>query len=117
MQPQLRTAFDALERRRRDLFDRLAGFDDAQLAFRPSEGAWCLLEVAEHLAIVEEALLAQANDAAFVRSLRKTLKSRVLMQIVWFVLKTEIRVKAPVKALVPTAVAPLDETARRFEEI
>jgi hypothetical protein len=115
MQPNLRTTFDALERRRRDLLDRLAAYDEAQLAFRPAPDMWCLLEVAEHLALVEEILLAQANDDAFARRLRKTLKSRALMTVVWFVLGSGIRVKAPLKALVPKTVVPLDESARRLE--
>src|SRR4051812_11256601 len=115
MHPELRAAFDGLERRRRDLFDRLAGFDDAQLTSRPSPDAWCLLELTEHLVIVEELLLVQANDAARTRELRKTLRSRVMMPVVRFVLRNNIRVKAPSKMLLPKEVSPLEETGRRFD--
>jgi hypothetical protein len=43
----------AVERAREKLLGSVAGFSDAQAAFRPGEGQWSVLEVLEHLYLAE----------------------------------------------------------------
>jgi uncharacterized damage-inducible protein DinB len=94
MLPNLQQRFDALEESRRALFDDLRATTSEQLTFRPPDGGWCLLQAAEHMRMVDEAVIRQlAKNETLAR--KRTLKDRFghLLVRVWLTLG--LKAKAP----------------------
>lgn len=112
MIPRLQARYDELEQRRSDLLVELSGLDGSQLAFRPSSEAWSVLQVAQHLLLVEEAILAQRPEQELCR---RNPRQRVGHLLVSLVLKTGLRVRVPTRRVVPEPVVDLGETAERWE--
>jgi hypothetical protein len=56
-------AIDRLSSSRERLFQAIAGLSDAQGAFTPEPGRWCILELVEHLANSDPGLLGRIDRA------------------------------------------------------
>lgn len=48
-----------------DYVKQLTGLSDAQLNFRAAEGRWTIAEIAEHITVVEEALIGMVTSGMF----------------------------------------------------
>lgn len=107
---------DAIDARRRVLLDEVATVDAGVLATRPPSGGWSVLEILEHLVLVEVYVLGDLADAGRRPAGRRTLKSRVLYRVVFFVLRFGIPVRAPSRKMVPTGTPTLDDVRRRWDE-
>jgi hypothetical protein len=53
-----------------DFVKQLTGLSDAQLNFRASEGRWTIAEIAEHIIVVENALMGMFNAPNAAKSLK-----------------------------------------------
>ena len=112
MLPVLQAGFDALERRRHDLLERLRGSSPEQLAFHPPGGGWSLLEVAEHMVIVEEAVGQQIQKNEVLAE-RRTPSEWVRLRLMRFWLGVGLRARAP-RRVRPEGHASLDEIEQRW---
>ena len=84
---------------------------------RPPMGGWSLVDVVEHLVLVEQGLnsaLAKAPNPARPRVVRWDQGFRFLVMRV--VLKVGVRVKAPVVEVLPTRELPWHALLSRWEE-
>ena len=116
MLPELQTRFDAITQRRSALLDHLRGLDAARLRYRPTPAAWSLLQVAQHLVLLERLVLKSA-----LRDPRAGVQRRwwhaIGARMVAFVFRHGFRVPAPTRQVVPAGETSLDETARQWEEL
>ena len=114
MPTALRRQYARLERQRAALLDRLGPFTDAQRAFQPDPESWSLAGVVQHLVLVEEAMVRNGRRQAATRSAGVTLRSRILARMLFAALGRDIRVRAPVVAVVPRSHLPLAELVPRW---
>jgi uncharacterized damage-inducible protein DinB len=94
MLPELEMRFTALEEERHRVLEALTAASSAQLSFQPAAGGWSLLEVAEHMVRVEEAValqLAKSETVAQSRSLGQWFRHK----LVRFWLAVGLRAQAP----------------------
>jgi hypothetical protein len=96
-----------LERQRAALLERLEAYTDAQHAFQPAPGCWSLAGVVQHLVLVEEALVRHGRRQAATRPPQVTFGSRLKERIVLAVLARDVRIRAPVAAVVPVTHVPV----------
>jgi hypothetical protein len=96
-----------LERQRAALLERLDVFTDGQHAFQPAPDCWSLAGVVQHLVLVEEALVRYGRRQAATRPPRVTLGSRLKERMVLAVLARDVRVRAPVAAVIPVTHVPI----------
>lgn len=113
MHADLLAPYDALERRTRNLLSQLAALDEEQRRFQPAPDAWCLLQVAEHLAITEETVL-KGLQLGLPEGRRRRLRDRLAHPLVKTLLRLPMRVKAPLPVLVPQEVHSLDDVRQRW---
>jgi hypothetical protein len=116
MLPELKQKFDALEEQRRALFDRLAREDDARLRYHPASSSWSMLQVVEHLVLVE-GLVMKTMLRAERPIVRRRWWHRIGAWLVSIVLGRGIRVPAPSKKVVPLTDSPLHESGAKWDEL
>jgi hypothetical protein len=114
MHADLLAPFDGLERRTRNLLAQLAALDEAQRRFRPDADAWCLLQVAEHLAITEETVLQALRKGIPEGRRRRRLRDRLAKPLVLAIMHLPVRVRAPLPVLLPREVHDLETVRRRW---
>lgn len=114
MSTALQRHFARLERQRASVLERLAAYSDAQHAFQPSPECWSLAGVVQHLVLVEEAFVRYGRHQAETRPARVRLTSRLRECVVRSVLARDVRVRAPVAAVVPRTHVPLALLAPRW---
>jgi uncharacterized damage-inducible protein DinB len=114
MHTDLAPLFAQLEARKRALLEALREMPPDQLQFRPDPNSWSPLQVAEHLMLVERGFNAQL---ARPRETPTTLRHRIGAVVVWVVMKTGIRVKAPVQAVVPSEAMSYEDLAATWDEV
>lgn len=90
-----------MDRRRRALLQAVLAMEPALREARPGEGRWSILEIVEHLVRVEDGLLERLRSPEQA-SRRRSLKHRLLYRVVMGVLRSPVRVKAPVVSMLPT---------------
>ncbi len=107
MATTLQRQYARLERQRAALLERLDAYADAQHAFQPDPESWSLAGVVQHLVLVEEALVRNGRRQAATRPSRVSLRSRFKARLVLSVLARDVRVRAPVAAVVPQTHVPI----------
>lgn len=112
----LQSRFDAIAHRRQSLLDHLRNLDDAQLHYRPTASAWSLLQVAQHLVLLERIVV-----KSVIRDPRPGLRRRwwhaIGARLVAFVFRHGFRVPAPTRKVVPLENTPLEESARQWADL
>lgn len=98
--PSVARRLDAADRVRRDLVRELEAMDPALLGARPRPGKWSIQEIVEHLVLAERAFLKglERGTPPGPRSLKHALAYPMVM----FILRWDIPVKVPSRAMVPT---------------
>jgi uncharacterized damage-inducible protein DinB len=79
----------------------------------PVPGKWSVLEILEHLVLAEEAVLRQFRAPAGAGG--HSLRDRVMYRVVMFVLRFDIPVRVPARAMVPGGGAELAELRERWD--
>ncbi len=115
MLAKLQRRFDAIETRRLVLLEDLAALTPAQRAFRPMPTAWCLTDVAQHLALVD----GRTTRALTERRVSGVTRRRAVDVVFWMrvldlIWITNVRVKMPVKGVAPDPAVTLDDAAARW---
>ena len=109
----------ALEERRRHLFDRLEGLDQDFLNRPPGEGRWSMIQVMCHLIRAEELSLSyiqkKVDKPEGLPDVTVSGWLRVLALAV--VLRSPLRVKAPAAAADVPEREDLAKTRRRWDEV
>jgi hypothetical protein len=109
-------SFSILEERKSRLFTKLSDFSNDQLATKPDENAWSILQVLDHLIYAEAASLAytkrkmqagdQLKDASSITFLRMSLYDAIL--------RTPYRIKAPAVVASPKGIESLEKALTEF---
>lgn len=117
MLPRLRRRLDRMERQRLALLEEVARLDGGQLGFRPSAESWSTLDVVEHLVRVEEAVVLRASQQPRSRSTGQAARAALAMVLTRLLFRAGIRVKAPVKSILPQGTATLPELCERWDRV
>jgi hypothetical protein len=117
MLPKLARHFQGLEKSKAALLERLSALNDEVLYRKLSESIWSLAEIAQHLVLVEEEVLRQFRAGTPTDRRRRTLRDRGGLMMVNFVFRKGIRVKAPMRSVVPVSESSMDEICRRWNEV
>ena len=115
MAAPLQALIDALDRERLALLDRVDALGDGAISARPQPDAWSILEIVEHLVVAEAVILQGLPPAAELTDRSRTLKQRILFQVVMVILRFGIPVKVPTRRMVPTGRVPLTELRERWD--
>lgn len=98
MFPRLRAQLDALAARRATFEADTRALSEAQLRFRPAEGAWSVAEVAQHVLHVEHEVTKAAMKPGVERRGRKrTPREWAGMILFLAVVKLGVRIRVPQK--------------------
>ena len=106
---------DRLERGRAALLERLAPMSPAELTARPAAGGWNVLDVVQHVIIVEELVLRALATRPGPLSLAERVRSGLRLTALRIYLRSGGRVQAPTPAILPQGRVPLDELRARWE--
>ncbi len=113
MLDELSKRLGVLDEARESFLVTVRAASEAQRAFRPAPGSWSMLDVTEHLVLAEEkSLLGMLKGPP--SGMTVTPLARVRMAMVLLVLRTDLRVKAPVARVLPTGSAALPELEARW---
>ncbi len=109
---QLKKHFDHLESSREQFLSGISQYDSTQLAFSLRPDAWSLLQIAEHIVLVEEGLLVgRAFDKTRGEHRGRRLRYALRRLIVGFIFKLGLRVPMPVTGIGPGSLSSLPEIA------
>lgn len=117
--PVLEKRFEQMESVRQDLLNRLGGFSEAQLNFKPGPKQWSMLEVVEHLVAAEEmtaeSLLGTLPE--LFQAGKPTLASRLKFGLLILIMRSPLRVPAPTRVVIPDPerTRTLSELTQRWE--
>lgn len=115
MPTALQRQYASLERQRSGLLQHLGTYSEVQQAFLPSPESWSLAGVVQHLVLVEEVFVRTGRREAGMRPALVRLRSRLALRMVLGVLGRDVRIRAPVAAVVPSVHVPLAQLGPRWE--
>lgn len=104
-----------IEAKRARLLDELSDVDPSWLGAHPRPGKWSVLEIVEHLVLSEDAVFGDPARLEVGPPLRRGPKNRVLFLVVMFVLRFDIPVKVPSRAMAPRGGGSLADLRLRWE--
>ncbi|MEX1185410.1 MAG: DinB family protein [Gemmatimonadaceae bacterium] len=121
MLPRLRVQLDGLLARRTTFEAETRALSDAQLRFRPAEGAWSIAEVAQHVLHVErEVTKAAMKPGVERRGRRRTPREWAGMIAFLAVVKLNFRIRVPQKVagrVTPAADPDMDALWSEWREL
>lgn len=115
MDPSLAKHWDALESRRLAFLADLEATSPAARAFKPSPEAWSLEDVAQHLWLVERGAVHILESRLEKPPLPRDWLSPLKLTLMHVAGGADIRVKAPVKEIVPQAPMKLEAIRAEWE--
>jgi DinB superfamily len=98
------------------LLNEMGTLDPDKLVAKPLAGKWSILEIIEHLAIAERAVLQGLPEPSRLNARERRLKHRFSYAIVMFVLKFGVPVQVPSPAMLPRGDRSLAELRRLWDE-
>lgn len=120
MLPSLHKRFTVLENTRAQLLKELKRLHESQLAFKSAPEAWSILEVVEHLILVERASLSylhkKRGDLASLKKLGRV-DSAWRCFLLACALRSPLKFKAPAKSVLPNSGQSLHELQTEWEEL
>ncbi|HXE57970.1 MAG TPA: DinB family protein [Gemmatimonadales bacterium] len=114
MLPALARDLERLEARRRVLLARVRALTPGQRTFRPAPDRWSVLDVVEHLVLVDEAASGAVRGPAGGAPRPAAGRLRYLGLLA--VLRSPIRVRVPTRAVLPSGGADLAGLEARWVE-
>jgi hypothetical protein len=106
---------EALDRERLALLEGVEAHGADAISNRTQPGAWSILEIVEHLVVAEAVILRGLPPSAELTDRPRSLKQRILFQVVMAILRFGIPVKVPTRRMVPTGQVPLMELRKRWD--
>lgn len=105
----------SIAQKRARLLDDIATMPPATVTSHPRPGKWSIQEIVEHLVLSEVGVL---GDLAALRQIppqRRALKHRIRYWVVMFVLRFDIPVQVPSRALLPKGGRSVAELGQQWE--
>ncbi len=87
----------------------------AELAARPAAGGWTVLDVVQHVIIVEELVLRALPTRPGPLPLTQRIRSGLRLTALRIYLRSGGRVQAPTPAILPQGSVPLEELRARWD--
>jgi uncharacterized damage-inducible protein DinB len=115
MMTPLRTSFDSLEHKRRELEAGLSALAQAELGFRPGPQRWSLLMTLEHVVVSEEGIAAEMEQALKGERPPREARSPSAIRMVLFAMNQDVPVDVPAKELEPSGGPALGELLERWQ--
>jgi uncharacterized damage-inducible protein DinB len=109
--------FEHLTRRRQTLLEKLDSLSTGELKFKAGQDKWSVVEVVEHLVIVEDDLLHQLSYNTMNSTLDSKLRSFEKYKAVIKVMERDIPVDVPDPRAEPQGQVTLDKLLDRWEDI
>jgi uncharacterized damage-inducible protein DinB len=119
MKDQIKKRYRTYIERRGALAQRLAALTPEVVVMRPSEGKWSIAEVAQHLALVEDKLYSMAEEGLSKEGKKKRpgLLQAIKIRLMFCFLRTPIKVKAPAKAVIPSAEVTMADSLEIWQRL
>ena len=117
MQHDLERRLDDLDDWKDALLGSLATESAEWLAFRPGGAGWCALDVVQHLVLVEEGVVGYARKKLQAPPQPVPLLDRAKLTLLVVLLRSPLRVRAPVPVVIPEETFPLAELSVRWERV
>jgi uncharacterized damage-inducible protein DinB len=117
MQHDLERRLDELDDWKDALLGALAVESPERLAFRPGGKGWCALDVVQHLVLVEEGVVGYARKKLQAQPQPVSFLDRAKLALLVGLLRSPIRVRAPLPQIVPEETLPLDALSTRWEKV
>ncbi len=114
MHPSLTPAFQRLEKQREELLAPLRALPAGKLEARPGPGQWCLLDVVQHLVLVDEGMTAYGEKKVNAPGRPMTLAERLRLGLLSAAFRMPVRVKAPTPVVIPKEIVPLADLETRW---
>ncbi|MFL5515976.1 MAG: DinB family protein [Gemmatimonadales bacterium] len=108
---------ERLERGRAALLEQVAPMSPDQLTTRPAAGGWHVLDVVQHVIIVEELVLRALATRPGPLPLADRLRSGLRLTALRIYLRAGGRLRTPTPAILPQGSVPLDELRARWERV
>lgn len=112
----LERKLDAYDRDRRALLDEADALDPILLSFRHRVGEWSILEILEHLALAERAVLRNLPEPSRLEAKEPDFRQRVAYVLVTSLLRFRLPVRVPSPEMVPQGESSLIDVRRVWDE-
>ncbi len=117
MQHDLERRLAALDEWKSALLGSLSVESVESLSFRPEGRGWCALEVVQHLVLVEESVLGYARKKLLAPPQPVSFLDRARLALLLGLMRSPVRVPAPIRQVVPDEVVPLPRISARWESV
>ena len=107
---------DAIEVDRDRLIADLESTDPARRSTRPAPEVWSPEEIVEHMVLAERWVMRGLFDAEYMVPRRRSLKNRIMMRVVLWILRSPIGVRVPARGMEPTGGVPLADLVPMWRE-
>lgn len=114
--PSLPTRVARIDRRRIELLDRIVPLGEEQLAAKPIEGKWSILEIVEHLVLSEQDVMPGLSNPSDLKGHPRTFKNRLLFLLVIVILRFPIPVRTPSRGMAPKGKKSLEELRSMWDQ-
>jgi len=105
----------SIEAKRARLMDLLSAMDPAVVTAHPRPGKWSILEIVEHLVLSEVGVFGDLAELEHRTPQRRSPKDRILYLVVLFILRFDVPVRVPSRAMIPKGILSLQELRRQWE--
>lgn len=116
MIPRAAELLAELEQRKERFVGTLRNMSPEQLAYRSEPQAWTPVQVGHHLVIAEQGTANSIKKHKGMRSGKRGLRYTIGSTLLWFVLKTGMRVKNPVPEAAPDEDIDLDHLLELWDK-
>jgi hypothetical protein len=117
MQYDLERRLDDLDDWKDALLGSLAIESAERLAFRPGGKGWCALDVVQHLVLVEEGVVGYAHKKLQAPPQPVPFLDRAKLPLLVVLMRSPLRVRAPVPVVIPEKTIPLAELSVRWRRV
>jgi hypothetical protein len=117
MLPSLASRLDRLERRRTALLGRVAPLRPEQLGYRPGPERWHVLDILEHLIIIEERVLGAVDTRPGPLPAAERLRGALRLAGLRLYLRSGGKIRAPTRAILPQGGVGLAELRERWDRV
>lgn len=116
MRNQVQKKFAALEQRRKKILDRLASLSQDRLNYKVDPDKWSIIEVIEHLVLVEQEMVNQASIRGPRPQSAHAPQSREALEMVLEILERDVRVPVPAAGMEPDGQIRLEILQKQWTQ-
>lgn len=116
MLDEIQKRFAALESRRKKILNQLQMLPQNHLIVKPDPDKWSIVEVIQHLVLVEQAIVEQTFRAPVIPDSERSPRSREALEMVLEILEKDVQVDVPSASMEPDGQITLDVLRTQWEE-